>query len=54
VNFKTKIMGHIEDKHRKRKNPDTGSPLGHIGDRNQKTNDFDIDEKTIKDQEKKK
>jgi hypothetical protein len=46
-------MGRIEDKHKKRKSGDTESPLGHIGDRNQKTNDFDIDEKTIKDQKNK-
>lgn len=44
-------MGRIKDKHKKRKEHD--KPLGEMGDRNEKTNKFDIDDETIKDQENK-
>lgn len=48
-------MGRIDDNRRTRKDgKDTKEPLSEIGNRNQKTNDFDIDEKTIKDQQNKK
>lgn len=50
-------MGRIEDNRRsgKNKKPSDNDPLrGEIGDRDKKTNDFDIDERTIKDQQKKK
>lgn len=50
-------MGQIKDKHRKRKNDKAGdnNPLaGEIGNRDIETNDFDIDERTIKDQKNKK
>lgn len=44
-------MGRIEDKHKKHKDHD--APLGKVGDRDKKTNKFDIDDETIKDQENK-
>lgn len=50
-------MGRIEDnrKSRKDKKSSDNDPLsGEIGNRDRNTNDFDIDEKTIKDQKKKK
>jgi len=47
-------MGRIEDNHRERKNKDVDNPLGELGNRNEKTNKVDIDEKTIKDQQNKK
>lgn len=50
-------MGRIEDnrKSRKEKKPSDNDPLsGEIGNRDRNTNDFDIDEKTIKDQKRKK
>lgn len=55
-NLKTKAMGRIEDKHNKNKRKDRDSnPLtGSIGKRDIETNDFDINEKTIKDQQNKK
>lgn len=46
-------MGRIEDKKEKRKRRDTNDPLGEFGNRREKTNDFDIDEDTIKDQKNK-
>ena len=45
-------MGTIEDKHKHRKDHDS-NPLDHLGNRNEKTNKFDIDDKTIKEQENK-
>lgn len=45
-------MGRIDDNRRKRE--DTKGPLSEIGNRNIKTNDFDIYKKTIKDQKNKK
>lgn len=48
-------MGRIEENRRKRKEGnETKNPYNEIGNRNIETNDFDIDEKTIKDQQKKK
>lgn len=48
-------MGRIEDNRKSRKKPSDNDPLrGEIGNRDRNTNDFDIDEKTIKDQQKKK
>lgn len=45
-------MGRIEDNRKKRK--DTNSdPLKEIGNRREKTNDVDTDEKTIKKQQNK-
>ena len=48
-------MGQIEDKHKKneRKDRDSDPLTGNIGNRDIETNDFDINEKTIKDQQKK-
>lgn len=45
-------MGRIDDNRKTRK--DGKKPLSEIGNRNVKTNDFDIDDKTIKDQQNKK
>lgn len=45
-------MGRIEDNRKKRKDTDS-DPLKEIGNRNQKTNRVDIDEKTIKRQQNK-
>lgn len=45
-------MGRIDDNRKKRE--DTKEPLKEIGNRNIKTNDFDIDKKTVKDQQNKK
>lgn len=48
-------MGRIQDKHDNRKRRSDNDPLsGEIGNRDIETNDFDIDEKTIKDQQNKK
>ena len=50
-------MGRIEDKHkeRKEKRRSDNDPLsGEIGNRDTETNDFDIDDDTIKDQQNKK
>ena len=50
-------MGRIDDKRRTRKDgKDTKDPLSvtDIGDTRRDTNDFDIDKKTIKDQQNKK
>jgi hypothetical protein len=50
-------MGQIEDKHRKRKEQrrSDNDPLsGEIGNRDERTNDFDIDDETIKNQQNKK
>ena len=48
-------MGRISDKHDKRKRPSDNDPLkGEIGNRDINTNDFDIEERTIKDQQNKK
>ena len=49
-------MGRIEDKHNKNKRRESDNdPLrGEIGNRDIETNDFDINEKTIKDQQNKK
>lgn len=50
-------MGRIEDKHKKRKEErrSDNDPLsGEIGNRDIETNDFDIDDDTIKDQQNKK
>ncbi len=48
-------MGRIDDNRRNRKDgKDTKEPLSEIGNRNINTNDFDIDDKTIKDQQNKK
>lgn len=46
-------MGRIEDKHKKRKNKDTESVLGNLGDRKQNTNKVDFDKSTIKEQKNK-
>ncbi|MGB8704659.1 MAG: hypothetical protein WCD31_06500 [Gillisia sp.] len=45
-------MGTIEDKHKHRKNNDS-NPLDEFGDRNERTNRYDIDDETIKEQENK-
>ncbi len=48
-------MGRIQDKHDKRKRSSDNDPLsGQIGNRDVETNDFDIEKKTIKDQQNKK
>lgn len=48
-------MGRIDDNRKTRKDgKDSKEPLSRIGNRNIDTNDFDIDEKTIKDQQNKK
>lgn len=48
-------MGRIEENRKKRKEGnETKNPLSEIGNRNVETNDFDIDKRTIKDQQKKK
>ena len=48
-------MGRISDKHDKRKRRSDNDPLsGEIGNRDINTNDFDIEERTIKDQQNKK
>jgi hypothetical protein len=48
-------MGRIDDNRRTSKDgKGSKEPLSEIGNRNIKTNDFDIDKKTIKDQQKKK
>lgn len=54
-NLKIKVMGQIKDKHNKNKRKDRDSnPLtGSIGQRDIETNDFDINDKTIKDQQNK-
>lgn len=44
-------MGRIKDKHKKRK--EDKKPLGELGDRDEKTNEVDYDEETIKDQKNK-
>ncbi len=47
--------GPIEDKHRGKKDRRKDDPLsGELGDRKKQTNEVDIDEKTIKDQQNKK
>lgn len=48
-------MGRIADKHNrnKRKDRDSNPLTGNIGQRDIETNDFDIDEKTIRDQQNK-
>lgn len=46
-------MGRIEDQKDKRKRRDTDDPLEKFGDTDQKTNDFDIDEDTIRKQKNK-
>lgn len=54
MNLKTeKEMGRIEDQKDKRRRRDTDDPLDEFGNRNEQTNDFDIDEKTIRDQKNK-
>jgi len=45
--------GPIEENKKKRKDKDS-DPLNEIGNRDVDTNDMDIDEKTIKDQQNKK
>ena len=45
--------GPIEDKHRTRKK-EQSTPTNPTGNRNVKTNEVDIDKKTIKDQQNKK
>ncbi len=48
-------MGRIADKHDKRKRSSDDNPLGgEIGNRDRNTNKFDIEERTIKDQQNKK
>ena len=50
-------MGQIEDKHKgnqRRRRSDNDPLSGEIGNRDENTNDFDIDKKTIKDQQNKK
>lgn len=49
-------MGRIEDQHKKRRRKESDNdPLrGEIGNRDIETNDFDINERTIKDQQNKK
>jgi len=55
LNLKLIVMGKIQDKHDSRKRRSDNDPLsGEIGNRDIETNDFDIDEKTIKDQKNKK
>ncbi|WGK63850.1 hypothetical protein [Croceiramulus getboli] len=44
-------MGKIEDQKLERSKKD--KPLGEIGERNINTNDFDVDDKTIKEQQNK-
>lgn len=48
-------MGQIKDKHNKlkRKDRDSNPLTGNIGQRDIETNDFDIDDKNIKDQQNK-
>lgn len=47
--------GPIEDKHKGKKDRRKDDPLtGELGDRDKKTSDVDFDEKTIRDQKKKK
>ena len=45
-------MGRIEDKHKKRKERDKDPLSGSFGE-TEETNDFDIDDETIKDQQNK-
>lgn len=45
-------MGRIEDKHRKRKESDQHPLSGSLG-KTEETNDFDIDKKTIREQQNK-
>lgn len=53
-------MGRIEDQHksrkdrRERKESDTDPLSGEIGNRTERHNEFDINDKTIKDQQNKK
>lgn len=47
-------MGRIEDEKNKRRRRDTDDPLDEFGNRDEPTNDFDIDEDTIRDQKNKK
>ena len=53
-------MGRIEDQHnsrkdrRERKESDSDPLSGEIGNRTEKHNDFDVNDKTIKDQQNKK
>jgi len=46
-------MGRISDSHKHRKS-DKAAPLSGMGDTKRDTNDFDIDSKTIKEQQNKK
>ncbi|WP_369997751.1 hypothetical protein [Winogradskyella sp.] len=47
-------MGIIKDKRKFKPTKEQSNPTNPTGDVNQKTNQFDIDENTIKDQQKKK
>ncbi len=47
-------MGTIKDKRKFKRTEEQSNPTNPTGNVNQKTNEFDIDEKTIKDQQKKK
>ena len=48
------IMGIIADKRKFKPTKEQSNPTNPTGNINQSTNDFDIDESTIKDQQKKK
>ncbi|GAB4157755.1 MAG: hypothetical protein Tsb0033_10050 [Winogradskyella sp.] len=47
-------MGIIADKRKFKSTKEQSNPTNPTGNINQSTNEFDIDEKTIKDQQKKK
>ncbi|HET8885182.1 MAG TPA: hypothetical protein VFM70_02390 [Salinimicrobium sp.] len=47
-------MGRIEDERLKRKDRSANEPLNKFGKTDTKRNEFDIDKKTIKDQQNKK
>lgn len=47
-------MGIIEDKKKFKRSKDQSNPTNPKKNTNEKTNDFDIDEKTIKNQQNKK
>lgn len=48
-----KVMGSIKDKHKKRRDRDVDPLSGGIGNRKEKTRDFDLEDKTIKDKQSK-
>lgn len=47
-------MGRIEDRKDRQRRRDQDGPLDEFGNRTEETNDFDIEERTIKDQQNKK